>query len=220
MAFNIDWNVAAEKFFFTGVDRGVFYPRESDGTYITGFPWEGLISVSEKPGGAEPTELYANNTKYATLLSAPTFAGSIEAYTYPDEFNAADGIIESSAGSGIYLAQQARVSFGFSYRTYVGSEAAGQMANYQIHVVYGATVQPSEVSRSTINDSPEAATFSWEFETTPAAAAGFDPVSHIVIDTRVASAGTVTAVEEALYGTDVPVLPALPLPADLLALIV
>lgn len=221
MTFNIAWNVSAEKYFFSGVDRGVFYPREANGTYITGFPWEGLISVAEKPGGSEPTDLWANNTKYATLLSAPTFEGTIEAYTYPVEFMAADGIMEAEADGGVYLGEQPRSSFGLSYRTYVGSEAAGQQADYQIHVIYGALVQPSETSRATINDSPEALTFSWEFTTTPVAVTGFETVSHMVIDTRFASPGTIAAVENALYGdSGGPTDPALPLPDALIALIV
>lgn len=215
MAMTLSWNASANKFFESGVDRGVVYPRQSNGSYTDGEAWEGLISVSEKPGGGEPTDLWANNVKYATLLSAETFAGTIEAYTYPDVFLTFDGFQEGT--TGLMLAQQGRVPFGFTYRSYVGNEAEGQMADYLIHVVYGCVVQPSEVSRSTINDSPEAATFSWDFESTPAAVTGFQPTSKIVLDSRTLSATGLAAVEEALYG-DGASTPALPLPDDLILL--
>lgn len=217
MAFNLAWNVSAEKFYESGIDRGVLYVRDANGDYPLGVAWEGLISVSEKPGGAEPTDLWANNVKYAQLISAETFDGSIEAYTFPDEFLVCDGIVEDTA-VGAFLSQQARSYFGLSYRSYVGSDAAGQMADYKIHVIYGCLVQPSEVGRTTINDSPEAATFSWEFGTTPVSATGYLPVSKITIDSRTISAAGLTAVEEALYGTDVPADAELPLPDALLAL--
>lgn len=215
MAFNISWNVAAEKFFESGLDRGVLYVRDANGDYPLGVPWEGLMTVSEKPGGAEPTDLWANNAKYSQLVSAEVFDGSIEAYTYPDEFNVCDGVVETE--TGVLVAQQSRSTFGLCYRTYVGSDAAGQMANYKIHVVYGALVQPSEVSRATINDSPEAATLSWEFKTTPVAATGLLAVSKIVFDSRTLGATELTAVEESLYGADA-VEPELLLPDALIAL--
>lgn len=211
----LTWNVAAAKFFESGLDQGVLYARDGSGNYPLGVAWEGLISISEKPGGAEPTDLWANNAKYAQLISAETFDGSIEAYTYPDEFLACDGWAE--ADTGMLVAQQTRTPFGLSYRTYLGTEAAGQTADYKIHVVYGAQVQPSEVSRSTINDSPEAATFSWEFKTTPAAMTGQNAVSKIVLIASLLSANALIAVEEALYG-DGTADPFLPLPDALLTL--
>jgi hypothetical protein len=211
----LTWNVAANRIFESGIDQGVVYVRDGSGAYPLGVAWEGLISVSEKPGGAEATDLWANNTKYAQLFSAETFDGSIEAYTYPDEFLPCDGIVE--VDSGFLVGQQVRKPFGLSYRTWVGSEAAGQQDHYKIHVVYGAVIQPSEVSRSTINDSPEAATFSWEFKTTPAAITGYQAVSKIVLDSSVLSANALTAVEEALYGDGV-ADPYLPLPDALLVL--
>lgn len=216
MAITLSWNAAADKFFESGIDRGVLYQRASNGEYPLGVPWEGLISVSEKPGGAEPTDLWANNVKYAQLMSAETFDGSIEAYTYPDEFLACDGVAEGVAG--LLVAQQTRVPFGMSYRTYIGNEAEGQTADYKIHVLYGCIVQPSEVSRSTINDSPEAATFSWEFKSTPAAITGFTPTSKITLDSRYLPAPQLTAVEEALYGDGGVTDPYLPLPDALIAL--
>jgi hypothetical protein len=216
MANLLQWNVTAEKFFESGIDRGVLYVRDGSGNYPLGVAWEGLISVSEKPGGAEPTDLWANNTKYAQLISAETFDGSIEAYTYPDEFGVCDGFVE--AVTGMLVAQQARTPFGLSYRTYVGSEAAGQMADYKLHCVYGCVIQPSEVSRATINDSPEAATFSWEFKTTPVAMTGQLAVSKIVLDSRTLPALQLQAVEDALWGVDTPTDAYLPLPDALLAL--
>lgn len=211
----LTWNVAANRKFESGLDRGVVYPRDVSGNYPLGISWEGLISVSEKPGGAEATDLWANNVKYAQLFSAETFDGSIEAYTYPIEFQPCDGV--AAPDTGVYASQQTRTPFGMSYRTWVGSEAAGQQNTYKIHVVYGATVQPSEQGRNTINDSPEALTFSWEFKTTPAPMTGYNPVSKLVLDMSLLSANAIIAVEEALYG-DGTADPFLPLPDALLVL--
>lgn len=216
MAILLEWNVSALKFYESGLDRGVLYVRDGSGNYPLGVAWEGLINLTEKPGGAEPTDLWANNVKYAQLISTEIFDGSLEAYTYPDEFLPCDGVETSIAG--MLIGQQARSSFGLSYRTYKGSEAAGQMAEYKLHVVYGCIIQPSEVSRATINDSPEAATFSWEFKTVPAAMAGELPVSKITIDAAVLSAPELLAVEAALWGEDTPTDAYLPLPDALLAL--
>lgn len=211
----LSWNAAADKLFESGIDQGVLYVRDPDGSYPLGVAWEGLISVAEKPGGAEPTDLWANNIKYATLQSAETFDGTIEAYTYPAEFLACDGMVAAEVGA--IVSQQARTPFGLSYRSYVGSEAAGQTANYKIHVIYACKVQPSEITRSTINDSPEAASLSWEFQTTPEAATDLLPVSKITLDSTSLTAAGLTAVEEALYGDGVED-PFLPSPDALLAL--
>lgn len=216
MAFSLVWNQSTQRLFESGVDRGVLYVR-SGGAYGEGVPWEGLISVSEKPGGAEPTDLWANNIKYATLVSAETFEGTIEAYTYPFEFLACDGFAEGA--DGMVLAQQARSTFALSYRSYVGSEADGQMANYKIHVVYGCVVKPSEVSRSTINDSPEAATFSWDFTSTPAAVTGFNPTSKLVFDSSTLSAQALTDLEETLYGDGASGTPSVLTPDEFIALL-
>ena len=216
MAILLDWNVSALKFFESGLDRGVLYVRDGSGNYPLGVAWEGLMNLTEKPGGAEPTDLWANNTKYAQLISAETFDGSIEAYTYPSAFNVCDGVEE--AVTGMLIAQQARASFGLSYRTWLGTEAAGQQDSYKIHVIYGCLIQPSEVSRATINDSPEAATFSWEFKTTPAAMTGELAVSKITLSSEDLGATELTAVEEALYGIDTPTDAYLPLPDALLTL--
>lgn len=216
MAFLLKWNESALKVFESGLDRGVLYVRDGSGDYPLGVAWEGLMSLTEKPGGAEITDLWANNAKYAQLVSTEIFDGSFEAYTYPEEFLECDGAEEAVAG--MLISQQGRSAFGLSYRTYLGSEAAGQMANYKIHVIYGCIAQPSEVSRMTINDSPEAATFSWEFKTTPAAMAGELPVSKITIDASALGAPELILVETALYGTDPTPVGYLPLPDALLTM--
>ena len=216
MAELLVWNVSALKFYESGLDRGVLYVRDGSGNYPLGVAWEGLINLTEKPGGAEPTDLWANNVKYAQLISSEIFDGSLEAYTYPDEFLPCDGVEE--AVTGMLIGQQARSTFGLSYRTYEGSEAAGQMAEYKLHVIYGCLVQPSEVSRATINDSPEAATFSWEFKTVPAAMTGELPVSKITLSSADLGAPEMAAVKDALWGIDTPTDAYLPLPDALLTL--
>lgn len=219
MAILLTWNADADKKFESGLDRGVLYVK-SAGAYPLGVAWEGLISVTEKPGGDEPTDLWANNIKYAQLFSSPQFDGSIEAYTYPEEFLPCDGVATHTVtGSSVYLAQQARTPFGLCYRTYEGDVANGQFNNYKIHVVYGCTVQPSEVARNTINDSPEALTFSWEFKTVPVASTSYGSVSHIIIDVAKLTAADKVILEETLYGDDTPTDPSLPLPDALLALL-
>ena len=216
MANLLVWNVSALKFFESGLDRGVLYVRDGSGNYPLGVAWEGLMNLTEKPGGAEPTDLWANNAKYAQLISTEIFDGSIEAYTYPPEFGVCDGVEE--AVTGMLIAQQSRSSFGLSYRTWLGSEAAGQMGTYKLHVIYGCVIQPSEVSRATINDSPEAATFSWEFKTVPAAMTGELAVSKITLSSADLPAPQLLAVEAALWGEDTPTDAYLPLPDALLTL--
>lgn len=218
MAITMAWNVGVKKLYESGLDRPVLYVRDASGEYPLGVPWEGLISVSEKPGGAEITDLFANNEKYAQLVAAETFDGSIEAYTYPPEFGVCDGIVEVDAG--VVVAQQARSVFGLCYRTRVGSDVAGSDDGYKIHIIYGCLAQPSEVSRTTINDSPEAATFSWEFKTTPVNATGFRAVSKITLDSTTLLPADLAAIEAELYGDDVgPTIANLPLPDDLFALL-
>lgn len=218
MAITMTWNVAANKKFESGLDRGVLYVA-SAGTYPLGVPWEGLISFTEKPGGAEPTDLWANNAKYAQLLSTETFEATLEAYTFPDEFLEAIGVEQHTDDAGMLIHQQARKSFGLCYRTWYGSDAGGQTANYKLHIVYGLTAAPSEVARTTINDSPEAGTFSWELRSVPVAATGFEPVSKITIDESVLLAADLAAIEVQLYGDDTPTTANLPLPDALFALL-
>lgn len=205
MAFAIEWDKTGERYFEMGVSRGVLYVQNSNGTYQDGVAWNGLTAVTQSPSGAEPTDLWADDIKYATLRSAETFGGTIEAYTYPPEFEECDGSKE--AGVGVFLGQQSRASFGFSYVTKVGSDTDTSGGNdYKIHLVYGASVNPSERSYATINDSPDATTLSWEFTTTPVNVGTvndveYKPVAHIVIDTkRVNNKTKITALENILYG--------------------
>lgn len=212
MSFVLNWDETGKKVYETGVDRGVVYPLSS-GTYGAGEAWNGLISVTESPSGAEVTPLYANNRKYAELMSAEEFGGSIEAYTYPDAFAECDGSKELI--EGVVLKQQTRKPFGMTYRTFVGNDTDGTDYGYKIHLVYGALVSPSERAHTTINDSPEAETMSWEFTTSPVEVGeGFKPVAHIEIDSNKIDAEKLTALENFLYGSG-ETQPSLPLPEKL-----
>lgn len=212
------WNVSAQKFFESGLDRGVMYPL-SAGAYPIGYAWEGLMSVTEKPGGAEITDLWANNAKYSQLQAIEIFDGSIEAYTFPYEFLAAEGIgVEVVTGSEAWLHQQPRAGFGLSYRTFLGDDANGQQNAYKLHIIYGCLLTPSEIARTTINDSPEASTFSWEFKTTPVAATGYTAVSKMTFDSSRITSGDMTLIENQLWGNgggDAELL----LPDDMIALL-
>lgn len=195
------WNQAGEKKYETGISNGVLYPIATDGSYPAGHAWNGLISITESPEGAELTSLYADNTKYIDLQSVEEFKGSIEAYAYPKEFGECDGTKEALAG--VKLGQQARKAFGMSYITKIGNDVDGDAHGELIHVVYGCKASPSEKSYSTINDSPDAATFSWDFSSTPAAVTGHAATSTITIDTTQLAETEVNAVKDALFGTDV-----------------
>lgn len=210
----IVWDDAGKRFYETGIDKGVLYPMVA-GAYPLGVPWNGLVSVTESPSGAEPTSLWADNIKYLTLVSAEELGATIEAYTYPDEFAACDGTIEDAAATGVLLAQQARQLFGLSYRTKVGNDADGEDHGYKIHLLYGCLASPSEKAYQTINESPEAITFSWEVSTTPPVVAGYKPTSLVVVDSRTADATKLAAFELILYG-DVATSPNLPLPAEVI----
>ena len=211
------WNVSAAKFFESGLDKGVLYPLVA-GAYPLGHAWEGLMSVTEKPGGAEITDLWANNAKYSQLQAIEIFDGSLEAYTFPYEFLAAEGIIADTTGSSEgWLHQQPRGGFGLSYRTFLGDDANGQQNAYKLHCIYGCLLTPSEVARTTINDSPEATTFSWEFKTTPVAATGYSAVSKLTFDSSRITAGDMTLLENQLWGDSGD--PALLLPDAMIALL-
>ena len=214
---NWNWDISGERLFETGVDHGVLYVLNSTtGVYGAGVPWNGLTGVTESPDGAEPTDLWADNIKYATLRSAETFGLTIEAYTYPDEFGECDG--SASPVDGVHIGQQSRKPFGFSYRTKVGSDTDTEANNYKIHVIYNCTASPSERSYETINDSPDAITFSWEVTTTPVNVTGYKPTSEITIDVWKLTSTQKTALENKLYGSTSSE-PTLPDPDDLLALI-
>lgn len=209
------WDDAGSKFYETGVDRGVLFPM-ADGAYGAGEAWNGLMSVDEKPSGAEPTALYANNKKYLELMSAEEFGMTIGAYTFPAGFRQCLGVKELAPG--VYVGQQVHVPFGFSYRTLIGNDTKKNAYGYKIHIVYGATAKPSEKSNKTVNESPEAAEMSWECTTTPVEIPGCDPAAHIEIDSTTISADVLKSIEDLLYGTET-VAPKLPMPNELAALL-
>ena len=219
------WDKTGERFYETGADRGVLYPQSSTGTYPQGYVWNGLTAVTESPGGAEPTDLWADNIKYASLRSAETFSGTIEAYTYPEAFEACDG--SASLGEGVTIGQQTRNPFGFSYRTKIGNDTANDGDDgYKIHLLYGLTASPSEKAYSTINDSPDAITMSWEVDSNPVAVTGHKPTSTLVIDSTKIEATKLKAIEDILYGTDAgaegtpaATAPRLPLPDEIAAIL-
>lgn len=213
----LTWDDTGEKFYETGVDRGVLYPMATGGKYGTGVAWNGLTGVTESPSGAEPTALYANNSKYVTLLSAEEFGFTIEAYTYPDEFAECDGSAEAT--TGVYVGQQTRKTFGFCYRSKVGNDSEGQEHGYKLHLIYGATASPSEKGYQSINDSPEAITLSWECNTTPVNVTGFKPTSLVTIDSRTVDATKLEALEKKLYGDDSAGTPTLPLPDEVITML-
>lgn len=198
MSFNLVWDQVGERLYQTGVDRGVIYPQVGS-TYPKGAAWNGLISVTKSPSGAEPTPLYANNSKYLNLMSVEELGGSIEAYTYPEEFAACNG--KGQLVPGVRIGQQKRVPFGFCYRNLIGSDSDGTTHGYQLNLIYGCMASPSEESDSTVNDSPEAKTMSWEFATTPIAVAGFEPTSLIEIDSTQVDADKLAELEAILYGS-------------------
>lgn len=219
----IVWDKIAERFFETGVQKGVHYLAQPDGTYGKGVPWNGLTGISESPSGAEPTALWADNIKYLTLISAEEYGGTITAYTYPDQFAECDGSAE--VAPGVYIGQQNRKVFGLCYRTEVGNGVDGNEHAYKLHFIYGAQVSPTDKEHSTINDSPEAIEFSWEFSTTPVNVTGFKPTASMELDTRNVDKDKLTALEEILYGKDPTteggsdgVEPRLPLPDEIIAL--
>jgi len=218
MAQLLSWNAAADKKFESGLDKGVLFVQTA-GAYPDGKAWEGLINVTEKPSGAEITDLWANNSKYSALVAVETFDISIEAYTFPEEFLACLGMEPDSTDPGVIMGQQTRVPFGLAYRSFYGSDADGQEAHYKLHLVYGLIAQPSEVARATINDSPEAITMTFEAKSTPTPVATGAPVSKITIDESVLTAGNLTAIEDVIYGQDPTPLAILPLPDALLALL-
>lgn len=209
------WDEIGDRLYETGVDRGVVYPQV-EGAYPAGAAWNGLISVTESPSGAEPTALYANNHKYLELMSVEEFGGTIEAYTYPDEFAECDGSKELVPG--VSLRQQTRKPFGLTYRNLIGNDVDKNAHGYKLHIVYGALAKPSEKTNSTVNDSPEAATMSWEFSTTPVEVEGFDPTAHIEIDSTKVDKAKLKALEDILYGSE-DTEARLPLPAEIATII-
>lgn len=193
------WDQTGEKFYETGVKNGVLYVQHTDGTYPKGVAWNGLTAVTESPSGAEKTPLYADDTKYLNLMSAEEFGATIEAYTYPDEFAQCDGSAEIA--EGVTIGQQARKTFGMAYKTTLGNDVSNNDYGYKLHIIYGALASPSEKGYSTINDSPEAITFSWEVTTTPVNVTGKKPTASLVIDSTKANPEKLTALEKILFGS-------------------
>lgn len=193
------WDQTGDRFYETGVKQGVLYPQ-AEGAYPKGVAWNGLTAVTESPSGAEATALYADDIKYLNLYSAEEFGGTIEAYTYPDEFAACDG--SADLATGVRIGQQPRKAFGLAYKTTLGNDTDGNDYGYKLHLVYGAMASPSEKGYATINDSPEAITFSWEFTTTPVAVDGFKPTASITIDSVKADPTKLAALEAILFGSE------------------
>ena len=211
----IVWDAVGEHTFETGVRNGVLYLKDAEGAYSNGVAWNGLTSVSESPEGAEATDLYADDIKYLTLMSAENFKATIEAYTYPVEFEECDG--SATIAKGVVIGQQSRKPFGLCYRTSIGNDTDGNEHGYKLHIVYGCQASPSEKQYSTINDSPEAITFSWEVNTTPVNVTGKKPTATLIIDSTKADKAKLTALEAILYGSEESE-PRLPLPDEIATL--
>lgn len=215
----ITWDNTGERYYETGVKQGVLYPIQSDGTYSKGVAWNGLTAVTESPSGAEATALYADDIKYLNLMSNEEFGATIEAYTYPDEFAECDG--SAALVTGVMIGQQKRKTFGLCYRTTLGNDVDGNDFGYKLHLIYGCLAAPSEKAYATINDSPEAITFSWEVSTTPVNVKNFKPTSQITIDSTKVNAAKLAALEDILYGKEgepVGTGPRLPLPDEVATL--
>ena len=194
------WDITGDRLYETGVDHGVLYPIQSGGVYNKGVVWNGLTAVTESPSGAEANPLYADNIKYLNLISAEEFGATIEAYTYPDEFMECDGSAELAPG--VYMGQQSRKTFGLCYRTVLGNDVDNNGHGYKLHLIYGALAAPSEKGYTTINDSPEAITFSWEVKTTPVNVTGGKPTACLTIDSTKVDKEKLAALEAILYGDE------------------
>lgn len=212
----LEWDKVGERLYETGTDRGVLYPLQNDASYSKGVAWNGLSAVSQSPSGAEATPVWADNIKYLNMISAEEFGGTIEAYTYPEEFMECDG--SAAIATGVYVGQQSRKTFGFCYRTVIGNDVEGNEYGYKLHLIYGAKATPAEKGYTTINDSPEAMTLSWEFTTTPVNVNGFKPTAILTIDSTKVDKEKLTALEDVLYGTE-SVEARLPLPDEVVEII-
>lgn len=216
----LKWDQTGEKFYETGVKNGVLYVYTKDesgaGTYGNGVAWNGLTAVTESPSGAEATPLYADDIKYLNLMSNEEFGATIEAYTYPEEFAQCDG--SAAIATGVYIGQQTRKSFGLCYKTVLGNDVDNNDYGYKIHIIYGCLAAPSEKAYATINDSPEAITFSWEVTTTPVEVEGFKPTASVTIDSTKVPAEKLAALETKLYGSETDE-PTLPLPSEIITLV-
>ena len=205
------WDETGKRLYETGVNKGVLYPQDAGGTYPKGVPWNGLTAVTESPSGAEATPLYADDIKYLNLMSNEELGLTIEAYTYPDEFADCDG--SAALAKGVMIGQQPRKTFGMAYTTTLGNDVESNAHGYKLHLIYGALASPSEKAYSTINDSPDAITFSWDFNTTPVNVNGFKPTANIVIDSTKVTPEKLANLEKILYG-DTDTEARLPLPDE------
>lgn len=196
----LEWDKVSERFYETGNDHGVLYLQDTTGAYPLGVAWNGLVSVSESPSGAESNPQYADNIKYLELKGAEEFGATIEAFTYPDEWMECDGSAEPV--EGVVVAQQVRKPFGFVYRSRIGNDTQGDDLGYKLHLIYNALASPSEKAYTTVNESPEPLTFSWEITTTPIAVTGHRPTAAITIDSTKADASKLAALEDILFGSD------------------
>ena len=210
------WDKTGERLYETGVKQGVLYVQDAQGAYPKGVAWNGLTTVTESPSGAEATPLYADDIKYLNLMSTEELGGTIEAYTYPDEWAECDG--SAAIATGVYIGQQPRKTFGMCYRTTLGNDVENNAYGYKLHLIYGALAAPSEKAYATINDSPEAITFSWEFSTTPVNVDGFKPTANIVIDSTKVEPEKLAALEAVLYG-DAETEARLPLPDEVVQIL-
>ena len=213
------WDQDTERLYETGTDRVVLYRKVRSGaqagTYGVGVPWNGFTGLTESPSGAEETALYANNRKYLSLYSNEEFAGTLKAYTFPDEWAECDGSAEIA--NGVTIAQQSRTSFGLTYRTLIGNDSAGDEYGYKIHLVYGATASPSSKDYETVNDNPAAIEFSWDFKTVPVSVSGYKPTSVLTIDSTKITSTQLEAIENMLYGTESSD-PKLPMPKEIISI--
>lgn len=215
MSKKIVWDAAGDKRYERGVSKGVLFPTKNDGSYNIGVAWNGLTNVNESPDGGEATDMWADNIKYGTLRSVENHKGSIEAYTYPDEFAECDGNAEPVPG--LRLGQQTRKPFGLSYRTEIGSDSNPELG-YKIHLVYGATASPSEKTHETVNDSSDISPISWDYETVPVAVEGYKPVAHLEIDSTKVDPTNLAKLEAKLYGSET-TDPQLPMPAEVISML-
>lgn len=212
----IKWDQVGQRLYETGVDHGVLYIPDAGNEYTGGVAWNGLTSISESPSGAESNPQYADNIKYLNLVSVEEFGATIEAFTYPEEFEQCDGTAELAPG--VTIGQQARKTFGLSYRTLLGNDTDATDYGYKLHLIYGALASPSEKAYATVNDSPEAITFSWELTTTAVEVEGFKPTASLTVDSTKVSEDALSALETILYGDDTEE-PRLPLPGEVLELV-
>lgn len=210
------WDRPGERYFETGIQNGVLYPCTSFGVYSPGIAWNGLTGVTESPSGAEVSPLYSNDIRYLNMMSGEEFEGTIEAYTYPDEFAVCDGSV--FIATGVKAGQQKRQPFGLAYTTVLGNDVNGIEYGYKLHIIYGALASPSEKSYATINDDPEAMTFSWDISTVPVDIAGINPSASIVINSKGIIPSKLKNLEDVLYGTDSSA-PRLPMPNEVVRIV-